>query len=123
MRAVIILAEWGERFLASRIDIDQNTKKNYASAIKKINETFGDWDPVKITASEIAEWIATLAETRKPGTLQQYLIAFRLLLDHASVDPNPARDPRVRLPKRVREEPQPPSAEHFEAILEALGTK
>lgn len=122
-RAVIILAEWGERFLASRIDIDQNTKKNYASAIKKINETFGDRDPVKITASEIAEWIATLAETRKPGTLQQYLIAFRLLLDHASVDPNPARDPRVRLPKRVREEPQPPSAEHFEAILEALGTK
>jgi len=113
----------GERFLASRIDIDQTTKKNYASAIKKINETFGDRDPVKITASEIAEWIATLAESRKPGTLQQYLIAVRLLLDHASVDPNPARDPRVRLPKRVREEPQPPSAEHFEAILEALGTK
>jgi len=58
-----------------------------------------------------------LAETRKPGTLQQYLIAFRLLLDHAAVDPNPARDPRVKLPKRVREEPSPPPAEHVLAIL------
>ena len=49
---------------------------------KKIGETFGDRDPATITATEIAEWIADLAETRKPGTLGQYLIAFRLLLDH-----------------------------------------
>ena len=77
----------------------------------------------RITATEIAEWIAALAETRKPGTLGQYLIAFRLLLDHVGVEPNVARDPRVKLPKQVREEPQPPSREHFEAILEALGEK
>ena len=76
-----------------------------------------------ITATEIAEWIAALAETRKPGTLGQYLIAFRLLLDHAGVEPNVARDPRVKLPKQVREEPQPPSREHFEAIVDALGAK
>ena len=49
----------------------------------------------------------TLAETRKPGTLGQYLIAFRLLLDHVGLEPNAARDPRVKLPKQVREEPQP----------------
>jgi len=52
--------------------------------------------------------------------LQQYLIAFRLLLDHAAVDPNPARDPRVKLPKRVRDEPTPPPAEHVLAILGAI---
>lgn len=52
--------------------------------------------------------------------MQQYLIAFRLLLDFANVDPNPARDPRVKLPKRTREEPNPPSGEHFLAILEAM---
>lgn len=62
-------------------------------------------------------------ETRKPGTLNQYLIAFRLLLDHVGVDANAARDPRVKLPKRVREEPVPPPAEHVEAILEAIGGK
>ena len=121
--AAVSLTTWGERFLASRIDVDENTKKNYGSSIKKINETFGDRDPKAITVSEIAEWIASLAEDRKPGTLQQYLIAFRLLLDHADVDPNPARDARVKLPKRVREEPTPPPAEHVEAILASLGAK
>jgi len=114
---IVTVGEWGERFLVARIDIDLNTKKNYGSAIRKINGTFGARDPDTITASEVAEWVAMLAETRKPGTLQQYLIAFRLLLDHASIDPNPARDPRVKLPKRVREEPVPPPAEHVLAIL------
>jgi integrase len=119
----ISLSTWGERFLASRIDVDENTKKNYASALRKIGETFGDRDPSGVTATEIAEWIAALAETRKPGTLGQYLIAFRLLLDHVGLDPNPARDPRVKLPKHVREEPNLPSAEHTEAIIEAIGAK
>jgi hypothetical protein len=65
-----------------------------------------------MAVSEIAEWIATLSETRTPGTLGQYLIAFRLVLDHVGFDPNPARDARVKLPKQVREEPNPPSGEH-----------
>ena len=117
------LDTWASRFLDSRIDVDVNTKKNYTSALRKIGETFGDRDPATITATEIAEWIAGLSETRKPGTLNQYLIAFRLLLDHVGLDPNAARDPRVKLPKHVREEPNPPSAEHTEAILGALGEK
>ena len=29
----------------------------------------------------------------------------------------------MKLPKQVREEPKPPSAEHTEAIIEALGPK
>jgi hypothetical protein len=117
------LSTWGERFLASRIDVDENTKKNYRSSIHIIGKTFGDRDPATITATEVAEWIATLAEKRKPGTLGQYRIAFRLLLDHVGLDPNPARDPRVKLPKQVREEPTPPPAEHVLTIFEALGAK
>jgi integrase len=53
--------------------------------------------------------------------VQLYLIAFRLLLDYVGCDPNVARDPRVKLPKRIREEPQPPPAEHVEAILATIG--
>ena len=75
------------------------------------------------TADDVAGWVAELAAKHKPGTVQLYLIAFRLLLDYVGLDPNPARDPRVKLPKRVREEPQPPAAEHVEAILAALGAK
>lgn len=117
------LSTWGERFLSSRIDVDANTKKNYGSALKMICQEVGDRDPSTITASEIAEWIATMSETRKPGTLGQYRIVFRLVLDHTGVDPNPARDPRVKLPKNVRDEPNPPSLEHYLAILDATSSK
>ena len=41
------------------------------------------------------------------------MIAVRLLLDFAGCDPNPARDPRVRLPKQVRDEPEPPRPTTF----------
>jgi integrase len=92
----------------------------YGSHTRTINETFGDRDPHTITASEIAEWVAERAETRKPGTLKQYINVFRSLLDHAGVDPNPARDPRVKLPKQVRDEVNPPPADHFLAILGEL---
>jgi hypothetical protein len=36
------LTAWSEKFIASRIDIDANTTKNYRTALKKVGETFGD---------------------------------------------------------------------------------
>jgi integrase len=119
-RPAMTLAQWRDRFITSRIDVDANTIRNYKTALKKVGETFGDRHPGTITVDEVAEWVATLAETMKPGTVQLYLIAFRLLLDYAGADPNPARDLRVKLPKRVREEPKPPPAEHVLAILDQI---
>jgi hypothetical protein len=106
------VATWADRYLASRIDVDANTTKNYRTALRKIGATFGSRDPQTITVDDVTGWIATLAETYKPGTIQLYLLAFRLLLDYVGVEENPCRDPRVKLPKQVREEPAPPPAEH-----------
>jgi integrase len=114
---------WGEKYLASRIDVDSNTTKNYRTALQKAAETFGDCEPATITVDEVAAWVAGLAAKHKPGTVQLYLLTFRLLLDFASAEPNPARDPRVKLPKQTREEPNPPTADHVEAILAATGAK
>ena len=119
-RPVLTVRRWANRFLASRLDVDERTTKNYRSAHNKASERFGDRDPASVTVDDIAGWVADLSETYKPGTVQLYLIALRLLLDYSGCDPNPARDPRVKLPKLVREEPAPPPAEHFEAILAAL---
>lgn len=119
----LTLERWKDKYLNSRIDLDANTRKNYVSAFKKACERFGDRDPASLGADDIAGWVAELAETLKPSTIQLYVIALRLLLDYVGVDPNPARDPRVKLPKRVREEPQPPSAEHLLAILDAMGAR
>jgi len=119
----LTLSTWRERFLASRIDIDANTRKNYVSALKRACDQFGDRDPADLQADDVAAWISELSETLKPSTIHLYLIVLRLLLDYSGTEPNVARDPRVKLPKRVQEEPKPPSAEHWEAILEAMGTK
>jgi integrase len=44
--------------------------------------------------------------------------AARQLLDFAGADPNPARDPTLKLPRVEREEVSPPPAEHYLAILD-----
>jgi integrase len=122
-RTIMTLARWRDRFIESRIDVDTNTKKNYITALKKACATFGERDPATITADEVASWVAELAKTYKPGTIALYLLSLRMLLDFIGLEPNVARDPRVKKPKQVREEPQPPSAEQFVAIVEAIGKR
>ena len=47
-----------------------------------------------------------------------------MLLDHAGVSPNPARDKvGVRLPREAKKEIQPPSAEQVEAVHRLLPTR
>jgi integrase len=120
MSTFITFEAWGARYLASRIDLAENTKKMYGSHLHKLGVTFGDRDPQAITAADVAEWVAAQAKERKPGTVAQYLDVFKVLMDYIGIEPNPARDARVKLPKRVSEEANPPSDEHFLAILEAL---
>ena len=119
----LTLADWRDRFIVSRIDVDANTKKNYVTALKKACATFGDRDPDTITADEVAAWVAGLTSNYKPGTIGLYLLSLRMLIDFIGIEPNVARDPRVKKPKQVREEPQPPSAEQYLAIIEAIGER
>jgi integrase len=122
-RPRLTLRTWADRFLESRIDADKNTTKSYRTALRKACATLGNREPGELQVDDVAGWVSGLVGKHKPGTVQLYLIALRLLLDYAGCDPNPARDPRVKLPKRTREEPQPPPSEHVEAILAALGAK
>jgi hypothetical protein len=46
-----------------------------------------------------------------------------MVLDHAGVKPNPARDRRVRLPREDEEEINPPTAEHVEAVYRLMPAK
>jgi integrase len=44
-----------------------------------------------------------------------------MVLDHAGIDPNPARDNRtIRLPREERRELNPPTFEHVEAVVRVL---
>jgi integrase len=49
--------------------------------------------------------------------IRRYLGSLKQVLDHAGVEPNPARHRTVKLPKITREEPNPPTARHVLTIL------
>jgi hypothetical protein len=40
--------------------------KNYRTALKRVEERFGDRDPATISADEVAEWVGDLAGKFKP---------------------------------------------------------
>jgi integrase len=54
----------------------------------------------------------------KPSSLSRYVATLRQVLDFAGIDPNPARDNRVKLPKIETTVVEPPSADQVDAILE-----
>lgn len=111
---------WADRYIVSRIDLAENTRKMHTSHLRKFGEMFSDRDPLGITAPEIAEWISAQAAERKAGTVAQYLDCIKVFFDFVGAEPNPARDSRIKLPRRDTEEANPPSDEHYLAILDKL---
>ena len=71
----------------------------------------------------MANAIATLAETHKPSTVRKSLNVLQQALDHVQLDPNPARDRRIRLPRQRRVQIAPPETDHVEAVVRALPSR
>jgi integrase len=109
-----------EAYKTSRIDTADETKKSLESHLKRLLPIFGDSLPALITVTDCIEAVAVLAGELKPSSLSRYWATHRLILDFARVDPNPARDKAVKLPRIEQEQKQPPSAEHFERMLRAM---
>jgi integrase len=108
-------SDWAERYRASRVDFADETTKGMRSHLLLILPTFGDRDPATITTADVQEWIAGLS--LKPGSIRRYLATLRAVLDFAGIDPNPARDDRVKLPREERTIVDPPSAQDVDTII------
>lgn len=74
--------------------------------------------PERITPTDVQTWITT--STLKPITRRQYVGTLRLILDHAEVEPNPARHRSIRFPRVEHEIVQPPSSSEVRTILGEL---
>jgi integrase len=109
-------SSWAEAYRASRPDIGDETRKNMLSHLRRLDPAFGDRDPTMITATDVVEWIGANRDL-KPSSLSRYVATLRQVLDFAGVEPNPARDRRVRLPKIETPVVEPPSAEQVVAII------
>lgn len=111
--------EWAAAYQSSRVDVSELTARNLESHLKRLVPFFGDRDPHSLTLADHREWIAANSDL-KPSSLSGYFGTHRLILDFASVDPNPARDPRIKLPRGRVEEPVPPDARQFVAMIEHM---
>jgi integrase len=111
-------ADWAAAYRASRVDIADETSKHIVSHLKAILPMFGDRDPATSTPADVQVWIAGL--TLKPSSIRRYLATLRAVLDFADVDPNPARDSRVRLPREERTVVDPPTADEVDTIIHTV---
>lgn len=102
----------------SRIDAAPFTAANLETHRKRFTQIFGDRIPDEITVADNIAAIAQLAAELKASSLRRYWGSHRQILDFAGVTPNPARDPAVKLPTIQHEEPIPPSATEFLALLD-----
>lgn len=111
-------------YLASRIDHHPATSKGVRSHLARLERELGSsLDPASLTVTGCIDLVGRLAADLSPSTVVHYVGTLRLLLDYAGVDPNPARDGRVRLPSVRRLEPNPPTAAHVVAILERVPSR
>lgn len=107
------LTQWGEAWVASRIDVGPATREGYAKHMARWG-ALGKIDARHVTSSDVSRWVSTLGNL-KASSIKRYVTTLRQVLDYAGVDPNPARD--VRLPKVERTEVEPPSGAEVEAII------
>jgi hypothetical protein len=116
------LTEAAERWRASRVDVTASTRVLHRVALDRVLPILGTRHVDEITTADVAGLIAELhAAGKKRATIRKSLIYLAQVLDHAGVQPNPARDRvQVKLPREEREELEPPTASHVAAVYRTV---
>jgi integrase len=76
----------------------------------------------RLLAQSVAALVADLhAAGLKKQTIRKTVCVLPMVLDHARIDPNPARDRlTVKLPREDRRHVEPPTAQHVGAVIRLL---
>lgn len=106
-----------DSFVASRVDVSAATLENYRTHRSRLVKLLGSQKPDAIGWQDVQDAISSLAGELAASSLRGYLGTLRLVLDYADVDPNPARDRRVKLPRLDSREIVPPTGSDVAAIV------
>jgi integrase len=128
------LAAAADAWRASRIDVVEGTQNSHRSSLRRVfkfapqlrGRRLDEIDVTDVTALVASLAAAPLSNGRKGykrETIKKTRDALAMLLDHHGVDPNPARDKRVKLPRERKAHVPPPLAEHVERVAERLPRK
>ena len=115
-------AEAAKRWLASRLDVADRTRSQQRTSINRACRVLGPRRVNQITSQDVGAMVSTIVdEGAKPSYVRKVLQATAMMFDHAGITPNPARDKtHVKLPRDVRPEVAPPTAEHVLAVHRLL---
>ena len=119
VRTVATVAQaWQE----SRVDVSAGTAQTYRVALGRLLPRLGSVPVEEIDAQTVAALVAELhAAGLRKQTIRKTVSVLAMVLDHAGVSPNPARDRvTVRMPREERRQVQPPTADHVEAVVRLL---
>jgi integrase len=110
-----------ERWKASRVDVAAGTAQTYKVALARIIPKIGDKAIEEVDVAVVTDLVSELSSLKRES-IRKTLNVLAMVLDHARVQPNPVRDPLVKLPRGERKEVNPPTAEHVEAVHRLLPT-
>lgn len=117
------LARAATEWLATRHDVAERGRGQYATLIRGWPATLSEADPLTLTHTDVQAWITDLAKRKKRGSILRELGVLRMTLDYAGASPNPARDIRVKLPRAERKQHRLPTRAEVKALHAALPTR
>lgn len=115
-----------EAWRASRIDVSAGTRTNDRVNTERVFEHDAKLAVARVDEVGGERWaqlFAGLAAAYERGTLKKSKEAFAMIYDHFAFDPNPLRDPRVKLPHSRPTDMVVPIAVHVEAVARVLPAK
>jgi integrase len=117
------LREAVDRWRDSRIDVSSGTRTNDRVNTERVLGHDAKLATSRADRIDFETWarvFADLAGTYERGTLKKSKEAFAMVYDHHAIDPNPLRDPRVKLPHAKPTDMVVPIAAHVEAVARVL---
>jgi integrase len=106
-----------EAFIESRVDVAPATLTNYRTARDRLVAVLGTKDALRLSWQDVQEAVTALSADLSPASVRLYVGTLRQVLDYAGADPNPAKDRRVKLPRKEQTVLEPPSADEVAAII------
>ncbi len=115
------VAEACERWRAARVDVAEATRVLHRVALGRVLPILGERRLDELTVDDVNAVVVELTRTgRKRETIRKSVKYLAAVLDENGMEPNPARDKRVRLPHEESVELEPPTSEHVEAVIRLL---
>lgn len=106
------------------MDVSEGTAQSYRVALGRLLPRFGEIPVSDLSPQHVAGLVAELADSGlRKQTIRKTVSVLAMILDHHGVQPNPARDKRVKLPREEKRELTPPSARDVLAVHELLPSR